>query len=103
MYIGKKFFWHHRTKKVPGRKNRKHYTIESDWEYYRSSCAELIEDIEKLGIENFSFDILECHGSRRETNYHEARLQFERNVLNEKLDSGHYAYYNKNILQSFYR
>jgi hypothetical protein len=101
-YIGKKFFWSIRKIKVKGRKNRRIVRKESDWQTYKSSCAELISDIDKLGIKNFKFNILSLHTSRRDTNYAEIKEQFERDVLNAKLDN-EYEYYNSNILCRFYR
>src|SRR6266478_6600787 len=61
-YIGKKQFYAFRSKKVPGKRNRKHYTKESNWRNYWSSCEELKEDIKALGEDKFVREVLlVCH------------------------------------------
>ena len=81
-YIGKKQMVS--TKKLAplkGKKNKRHRQIETDWKEYCSSSNELIEDINKLGKENFKFCILQFCNSKWELAYFEAKLQFERQVL----------------------
>ena len=80
-YIGKKSLISHRTKKVAGRKNRKHTISESDWREYFGSNEFLIEDRDKLGVENFTREILFYCKSKAETSYVEAKIQFEYKVL----------------------
>lgn len=81
-YIGKKFFWSSKRRQV--NKVRKRYKAESDWKEYWSSSEELKSDIEKLGKENFSREIIHLCKSKGVTNYLEAKEQFERNVLENK-------------------
>ena len=56
-YIGRKYFYQHRTPKGKKRKVKS----ESNWKKYYGSCPELKEDIELLGRQNFSRTILILH------------------------------------------
>jgi hypothetical protein len=97
-YIGKKLSKFSRTtyktvKLKNGKKKRKKLRgkIESDWQTYYGSSPELTRDIESLGTENFSREILYyCH-SKAECSYIEAREQFAMKVLESD------DYYNGNI------
>ena len=54
MYIGKKLAKFKRSRKpLKGRKNKRRYKIDSDWQDYYGSSDELTIDIKKLGKENF--------------------------------------------------
>lgn len=83
-YIGKKFFWAIKRRQV--NKIRKRYKAESDWKEYWSSSDELKSDIEKLGKENFSKEIIHLCKSKGVTNYLEAKEQFKRNVLENNVE-----------------
>jgi hypothetical protein len=78
-YIGKKFFWTTKRKQV--NKKRKTYKIESDWRDYWSSSEELKTEIETIGKENFTREILHLCPTKGTTNYLEAKEQFTRGVL----------------------
>ena len=87
-YIGKKLARFKRTtyrvvKLKNGNKKRKKIrgTIDSDWQTYYGSSPELSKDIEQLGIENFSREILYYCKTKSECSYMEAREQFSRRVL----------------------
>lgn len=87
-YIGKKLAKFKRTtyrvvKLKNGNKKRKKIkgTIDSDWQTYYGSSPELSKDIEQLGIENFSREILYYCKTKSECSYIEAREQFARRVL----------------------
>lgn len=87
-YIGKKLAKFKRTtyktvKLKNGKKKRKKIkgAIESDWQTYYGSSPELSKDIELLGIENFSREILYYCKTKSECSYIEAREQFARRVL----------------------
>lgn len=83
-YIGKKFFWSLKRRQV--NKVRKRYKAESDWKDYWSSSDELKNDIELLGKENFTREIIYLCKSKGVTNYLEAKEQFNKSVLeNEDL------------------
>ena len=88
MYIGKKLAKFKKTtyrvvKLKNGKKKRKKIrgTIDSDWQTYYGSSPELSRDVELLGTENFSREILYYCRSKAECSYIEAREQFSRRVL----------------------
>ena len=90
-YIGKKLVQFKRSRPpLKGRKNKRRYKVESDWrEYYGSSDA-LTEDIEQLGQQNFSREILFWCRNKAELSYIEAREQFARKVLeSDEYYNGH--------------
>jgi len=65
--------------------------IDSDWREYYGSSDNLTKDVELLGKENFTREILHYCNSKAVCSYIEAREQFDRKVL-ESLD-----YYNGHI------
>lgn len=81
-YIGKKFFWSIRRKQV--KKVRKRITVESDWKTYWSSSDELQADVQRLGPENFTREIIHLCKNKGTANYLEAKEQFTRSVLENK-------------------
>ena len=82
MYVGKKLSKFKTTKKpLKGRKNKRRGTKESDWRTYWGSSEKLIADIEKLGGDKFTREILYYCPSRGVASYLEAKEQFERKVL----------------------
>ena len=81
-YIGRKFFW--TVKKRPplkGKKNKRRETVETDWKTYWGSSERLLRDIDTLGTNKFSREIIHLCKSRGITNYMEAYYQFKENVL----------------------
>jgi hypothetical protein len=97
-YIGKKLAkfkkTSYRTVKLKnGKKKRKKIKgkVESDWQKYYGSSNELTKDIEKIGTENFTREILYYCKSKAECSYIEAREQFSRKVLES------HDYYNGHI------
>ena len=81
-YIGKKLTKFKVTKKpLKGKKNKRRSTKESDWRTYWGSSPHLQEDVEKIGPDNFTREILYYCTSRGELSYLEAREQFARKVL----------------------
>lgn len=98
-YIGKKLFFFSKTtyktiKLKNGKKKRKKIRgkIESDWREYYGSSPNLTKDIQELGKENFTREILYYCKSKAECSYREAQEQFNRKVLESE------EYYN-NIIQ----
>ena len=81
-YIGKKLAQFKVTKKpLKGKKNKRRSTKESDWRDYWGSSDTLNEDVQTLGPENFTREILYYCTSRGELSYLEAKEQFDREVL----------------------
>lgn len=87
-YIGKKLAKFSKTtyktvKLKNGNKKRKKIRgkIESDWRDYYGSNDQLNKDVEALGTENFTREILYYCESKAECSYIEAREQFRRRVL----------------------
>jgi len=98
-YIGKKLakFSKTTTKTVTlknGTKKKKKIKskVDSDWVDYYGSSPELSKDIELLGKENFTRQILYFCKSKAECSYIEAREQFICKVLESD------EYYNNNIM-----
>jgi len=100
-YIGRKYFTKAATKQVKGK--RKKIRKDSDWKDYWGSSTKLLEEIEKLGKENFKRTIIRLCKTRGECNYWEAKLQFEQDVLCAVMQNGEPAYYNDNIMMKFTR
>ena len=81
-YVGKKLARFKTTKPpLKGKKNKRRGTVESDWRDYWGSSDKLNEDVQKLGPENFSREILYFCNSRGLMSYLEAKEQFDRRVL----------------------
>jgi len=81
-YIGKKLAKFKTTKPpLKGKKNKRRGTKESDWKTYWGSSDRLNADVETLGEDNFTREILHYCPSRGIASYLEAREQFERRVL----------------------
>jgi len=87
-YVGKKLAKFSKTsykvvKLKNGNKKKKKIRskVDSDWQSYYGSNLELNSDVEKLGIDKFTREILYYCKSKAECSYIEAREQFERKVL----------------------
>ena len=81
-YIGKKQI--RSVKKMAplkGKKNKRHKEVETDWKEYTSSSNDVNEDIQKLGKDNFTFEIVKFCESKFELAYYEAKMQFDNDVL----------------------
>lgn len=90
-YIGKKLAKFSKTtyktvKLKNGTKKKKKIRskIDSDWREYYGSNIELNKDVELLGAENFTREILFYCKSKAESSYIEAREQFNNKVLESK-------------------
>lgn len=98
MYIGKKLAKFSKTTqrtvklKNGSKKKKKIRTkVDSDWRDYYGSSPELTKDVEQLGTDKFTREILYYCKSKAECSYIEAREQFSRRVLESK------DYYNGHI------
>ena len=101
-YIGRKQFMSYRRKKIAGRKNRKRYETDSGWRKYTGSCDELNEELQKLGEEEYRFEILKLCETKSDLGYSETKIQFELDVLNSVLEDGSRAFYNSNIMNRWF-
>lgn len=81
-YIGKKLAKFKTTKPpLKGKKNKRRGYKESDWKDYWGSSDRLQADVDALGPQNFTREILYLCTGRGEMSYLEAREQFDRRVL----------------------
>lgn len=84
---GKKYFGKKQMKSVKklkplkGRKNKRHFDKETDWKTYTSSSNDLNTDIQSLGKDKFTFEIIRFCESKFELAYYEAKIQFDNDVL----------------------
>lgn len=97
-YIGKKLARFSKTKYKTvtlkngnKRKQKLKSTIESDWQTYYGSSADLIKDVAAFGKDDFKREILQYCSTKAQCTYHEAKLQFTHDVLLSD------QYYNKQI------
>ena len=101
-YIGKKQIHSYRRKKVKGRKNRKKVVSESKWKTYTGSCDDLNLEIETLGKEKFTFEVLKLCKTKGELTFSEVEYQIKKDVLTALLEDGNRAYYNANIMSRWF-
>ena len=81
-YIGKKQCKSIRKRPpLKGKKNKRRHEVETDWKTYTSSSNQLNKDLDCIGIDKFKFEILRWCDSKWELSYHEAKLQFDEEVL----------------------
>jgi hypothetical protein len=81
-YIGKKLAQFRKTRPpLKGKRLKRRSIVESDWRDYWGSSERLQADINTLGPEHFTREILYLCKSKAEMSYLEAREQFERRVL----------------------
>lgn len=81
-YIGKKLAKFKKTRPpLKGKKNKRRSKVESDWKDYWGSSEHLQQDVQQLGEDKFTREILYYCESRGIASYLEAREQFERRVL----------------------
>lgn len=82
MYVGKKLAKFKTTKPpLKGKKNKRRGYKESDWRTYWGSNDYLKEDVQNLGEDKFTREILYFCSSRGIASYLEAKEQFDRKVL----------------------
>lgn len=79
VYIGKKLFWFKKTKMLKGKKKR--YVAPSDWRTYYGSSKTLQADIDQLGVDFFTREIIMLCKNKGECSYYEAKAQFDHSVL----------------------
>lgn len=100
IYIGRKMLTSTR-KKVLSKKEKllpensrrkfKRETKETNWQNYWGSCAELTEDIKRLGQKNFTREILCFLNTKTDVSYYETWYQIKYDVLFEPSYNRHIA------------
>ena len=81
-YIGKKLARFKRSRPpLKGNRNKRRYKVNSDWQDYYGSSDDLTIDVNRLGKDKFTREILFYCKSKAELSYVEAREQFARKVL----------------------
>lgn len=78
-YIGRKYLTKSKRYQKNGKKRSKR--VSSDWETYYGSNSMLLEDIRKLGEDNFTREILRLCRTRSECNYYETKEILLRDCL----------------------
>ena len=78
-YVGKKFFTKAGYRTVKGK--RKKIRLASDWESYYGSNKVLLEDVEKLGADQFERYIIRLCKNRSECTYYETHYIFQFEAL----------------------
>lgn len=98
-YIGKKQYVHGGKtyhKKADGRKQANYRKgVQTDWRTYTGSSKDLNADIEALGVDNFSFEVICEYKTKGMLHYAEVMLQNDVQVLAAKLPDGTREYYNR--------
>lgn len=94
-YLGKKLLTKAAYKTV--NKVKKKIRKESDWKEYYSSSDILLDDIEKIGKENFERIIIHFCINKTELNFLEEELQYRFKVLRNE------NWYNSNIRSRFFK
>lgn len=82
-YIGQKIFKFKKYKTV--KKKKKKISVESDWKDYYGSNTELNLDVDKLGKDNFTREILYLCKNKSMMNYLEAKEIFLQGALESNL------------------
>jgi hypothetical protein len=81
-YIGKKLAQFKKTRPpLKGKTRKRRTTVESDWRDYWGSSEHLQADVEQLGADQFTREILYFCETKGEMSYLEAKEQFDRRVL----------------------
>jgi len=81
-YIGKKLAQFKKTRPpLKGKTRKRRTTVESDWRDYWGSSEHLQADVERLGADQFTREILYFCETKGEMSYLEAKEQFDRRVL----------------------
>ena len=79
-YIGRKYFGTTRRVKVKGKKRRKVIRKDSNWKTYTGSSKVLNADIQKIGKDNFKFQILILGKTKGQVNYLEENIHHRYHV-----------------------
>lgn len=90
IYIGRKMLISNRKKRLTKkekllpqnkRKTFKREIKETDWNNYWSSSTDLISDVKKIGVDNFSREILLFCKTKTDVSFYETYFQIKYNIL----------------------
>jgi len=82
MYVGKKLFTRAKTlKPLKGKTRKRRSRVASDWRDYWGSSKELQQDVERVGPDQFTREVLHFCETRGELSYMELTEQVIRDVL----------------------
>jgi hypothetical protein len=70
-YIGRKYFTKAKIQQKTKTKRKKKLRVVSDWVTYYGSSADLVADVDRLGAQHFTREVLRLCRTRGETNYYE--------------------------------
>ena len=77
---------------------------QSKWQTYVSSSKYVKDDIEKIGKEHFTFEVIAEYKNKRSLRYYEMYYQVKWNVLTSTIEgSNEPAFYNLHVGGNFYR
>ena len=88
-YIGRKFFWF--------KFNTKTLKSQSDWRTYKGSSKNVLADIEKYGVEHFTFEITQLFKTKGGIVSGEIESLWAARVLHATKEDGTRLYYNDSI------
>jgi hypothetical protein len=80
-YVGMKLLTKAKTLPRTKTRRKKKIRVASDWETYYGSNAELLEDVERYGKDQFTREIIRLCKTRGETRYYEAYEILTRDAL----------------------
>lgn len=94
-YVGQKLLWRSVKRSRTDRKTKKRKVfrerVPSDWKDYYGSSEELRRDVEEVGADSFSREVLHLCESKGAMNYVELKEQIERKVLFDELSYNAFA------------
>ena len=90
-YIGRKYFYRTKRKKIPNSTRSRITKKSSDWRVYTGSNKKLSSDIEQLGADKFRFEVLAFGYTKGQVNFLEENIQHRLGVLTDA------SYYNDSI------
>ena len=97
-YIGRKAFFHKKTRKpLKGKRRKRISYVESDWISYQGSCKRIQKELKSGQIFAVDKKIIKLCKNKKELSYYETRELFLNRVLEVP------GFYNENILGKFFR
>lgn len=69
-------------KPLKGKTRKRHSIKESNWQHYWGSCKELQDDVQKLGEDKFTREIIQFAKSQLMLKYFELKEQLDNDIMN---------------------